>query len=352
MSINARTLALLADRRDDLNATLDAQTLALTKAWVEAWDTLAPDFDAALTELLASAKDGRLTGSQVARNIRLRKALSLAAERLDELAELTQVTVQADVARAALAAAQSQIDTIASQLPPEGQVAVLPTFTQVSTPAMDAIVTRITQQITKDTLPLSEDAQLAMRRNLVRGVAVGDNPRVTARRMIRETEGHFNGGLNRALTIARTETLDAHRSGGRAADIANPDVVAGWSWGSQLSARTCIACLSKHGTEYPPDVEGPNGHQNCRCDRIPVTKTWRELGFDIEEPPSLTKSSEEWFGSLTDKTQLQIMGPGRLELYKSGAASWSDLSRVQQNDGWRDSVTITPVRDLRASVLA
>ncbi|KQN99690.1 hypothetical protein ASF21_12850 [Arthrobacter sp. Leaf234] len=353
MSINARTLALLGDRRDDLVTTLDAQTLALTKAWVEAWDVLAPEFDAALTELLAAAKDGRLTGSQVARNIRLRKALTLAAERLDELAQTTMVTVQADVALTALAAAQSQIEVLQSQLPPAGQVATLPTFTQVSTAAMDAIVLRITGQIESAADPLSVDAQLAMRRNLVRGIAVGENPRVTARRMIRETEGHFNGGLTRALTIARTETLDAHRSGGRASDIANADVMRGWAWGANLDAKTCIACLSKHGTEYPLEEEGPKGHQNCRCDRIPVTKSWRDLGFEgIDEPPSLMQSSEEWFGNLTERTQLSIMGPSRLELYRSGDAQWADFATVKQNAGWRDSVAVTPVRDLRASVLA
>ncbi|MGV0109826.1 phage minor head protein [Arthrobacter sp. CP30] len=353
MSINARTLALLVDRRDDLAKTLDAQTLALTKAWVEAWDTLAPDFDAALSELLAAAKDGRLSGSQVARNIRLRKALTLAAERLDDLSQSAVVTAKADVARTALAAAQSQIEVMTSQLPPAAQVATLPTFTQVSTAAMDAIVQRTTKRIVKDTLPLSDDAQMAMRRNLVRGIAVGDNPRVTARRILRETEGRFNGGLTRALTIARTETLDAQRAGGQAADLANPDVTAGWIWGSDLDARTCIGCLSKHGTEYPSDESGPNGHQNCRCDRIPKTKTWKELGFEgIEEPPSLTQDSEEWFGNLSDKTQRQIMGPERLALYQQGSVQWSDLGRVQQNAGWRDSVTITPVKDLRASVLA
>lgn len=347
MSISAHTLELLAARRADLGTTLDGQTLRLVEAWVLAWDELAPEFDAAMADLFAAAKDGRVTGSQAAKNVRLRKALTLAAGRLDELAGLTQVTVQADLMRTILAAAQTQIDVIMSQLPPAGRVATLPTFTRVDTAAMDAIVQRITERIAKDTAPLSMDAQVMMRRELVRGVAVGENPRETARRILKATEGHFNGGLNRALTISRTETLDAHRAATQAADLANNDLTTMWMWGAELGARTCIACLSMHGTRYPIEEPGPIGHQNCRCDRIPVTKTWAELGFTgIEEPPSLEKSSQEWFDGLTLDTQRQIMGPERLNLYQSGEIRWEDLNRRQENPGWRDSVTITPVRDL------
>jgi SPP1 gp7 family putative phage head morphogenesis protein len=280
--------------------------------------------------------------------MRLQKALTLAADRLDELANLTTVTVQADVARTVLAAAQSQIDVIMSQLPPADKVATLPTFTRVSTDAMDAIVLRTTERIAKDTVPLSLDAQASMRRNLIRGVAVGENPKVTARRMLRDTEGHFNGGLTRAMTIARTETLDAHRAATQAADLANNDLTQAWMWGAELGARTCIACISMHGTRYPLEEPGPIGHQNCRCDRIPVTKTWAELGFTgIEEPPSLVQSSEEWFDSLTPGTQRSIMGPERLALYQDGKIQWADLNRTQDNPGWRQSVIVTPVRDLR-----
>lgn len=348
MSINARTLALANDRRMSLDRALDAQTLDLVRAWVLAWEDLTPEFDAALTDLIASARDGRVTGSKVAQNLRLRKALQLAADRIAALAEDAQVIIARDVATTALAAAQSQIAMIQSQLPPAGQVAALPTFTQVSAAAMDAIVLRSTQQITSRLLPVPAEVEALMKKELVRAVAVGDNPRVTARRMLRATEGRFNLGLTRAMVISRTEILDSHRAATMAADKANTDIMAAWIWGASLDARTCPSCLSKHGTEYPVDEPGPLDHHQGRCDRIPKTKSWAELGFkDIVEPPSLIQDSREWFDGLTADTQRSIMGDERLKLLNDGTIQWSDLSMKKSTDGWRDSFHVTPVRDLR-----
>lgn len=58
--------------------------------------------------------------------------------------------------------------------------------------------------------------------------------------------------------------------------------------------------------------------------------------------------SRVWFDGLTPETQRQILGPTRLELLQSGAVSWEDLSRKVTTDGWRDSMHVTPVRDLQA----
>lgn len=350
MAINDRALALLADRRADLDMTLDLQTLTLVKAWVEAWDTLAPEFDAALAELIAAAKDDRVSGSQVAKNIRLRKALTIASEKIKVLAATAESTIVADVAATALAAAQSQIDIAQAQLPPADRVATLPTFTQVSDDALSAIVTRSTQQITSALQPLPDDVTAAMKRELVRGIAVGDNPRTTARRIIKSAEGRFNGGLTRALVVSRTEMLDAHRAATKAADKANTDVMAGWVWGATLDRRTCPSCLAQHGQFHEIDEDGPQDHQQGRCTRIPKTKSWKDLGFEeIDEPEDLVKpgDAEKWFDNLTADTQKQIMGAERLELLQSGQIQWADLSTKVSTDGWRDSMHVTPVSRLR-----
>ncbi|WP_066298853.1 phage minor head protein [Arthrobacter luteolus] len=348
MAITSQTLALLSGRRTDLDQILADLDLALISAWAMAWDELAAEFDAALTELMTSAKNGRVTGSQAAKNIRLRKALSLAADRLDELAQMADVTAKAEVMRTALAAAQSQIDVAVSQMPTDHRVSVMPTWTRVSDSAMDAIVARTAQNITTGLLPLSDDAVAMMKRNLIRGIAIGDNPRKVARNMVRQAEKGFNGGLTRAMTIARTEMLDAHRAATKAADEANTDLMAGWLWGASLDARTCPSCLAQHGKLHPVDEEGPIDHHQGRCDRIPKTKSWRELGFNLDEPDDLLPDSREWFDGLTADTQARIMGRDRLELLNSGTIGWDDLSTKVSTDGWRDAMHVTPVRDLRA----
>lgn len=348
MAITAKTLELIAARRAALGQTLDAQELALVKAWVEAWDQLAPEFEAALAQMLAGAKDGRLTAAQVARNVRLSKALALAAERLDELGSFAGETILVDLQTQVLVAAQSQIEIAASQLPAAERVAALPAWTRVSAEALDAIVQRTTENIHSTLLPLSDEATAVMRRNLIRGIAVGENPRRVAALMVRQTEKGFNGGLNRAMIISRTEMLDAHRAASKAADNANTKVLKGWVWSANLDARTCPSCLAQHGREHPLDEDGPDDHQCGRCDRIPLTKSWAELGFkNVVEPPSLLPDSREWFDSLTPGTQRRIMGPARLELLQSGTVDWDELSRKVSTTGWRDSMHVTPVKDLR-----
>lgn len=348
MAITDRTLELIAARRIALGQTLDAQELALVKAWVDAWDRLSPEFEASIKAMLADARDGKLTGAQVARNARLRKALDQAVRELDELSHLTEVTVENDLKREVLAAAQSQIEIAASQLPTGETLTALPTWTRVSEEALDAIVKRTTEQIHSARLPLAADAVASMRRNLVRGIAVGAHPSRVAARMVRQAESGFNGGLTRALVISRTEMLDAHRAADKASNDANAKVLAGWIWSAQMDSRTCPSCLAQHGQEHPLDEEGPEDHQCGRCARVPKTKSWKDLGFNVEEPPSLMPDSRAWFDSLTPETQKQIMGPARLELLQSGAVSWSDLSRKVSSDGWRDSMHVTPVRDLQA----
>lgn len=347
MAITQDTLRIVDRIRKDLTKMTDAQTVALTRAWVEAWDVLAPEFQTALVELIASAKNGAVTRSMAAKNIRLRDALQNARSVLDELAAQTQVLVATDVGAAVLDAVDSHAALISSQLPPNSASAGV-SFTRMSPEALATIVERTTKQIHSDTRPLPADVERLMKRELIRGVAVGENPRRTAARMVKQAEGRFNGGLTRALTIARTETLDAHRAATQASEKANKAILEEWEWHASLGARTCPSCWSKHGTRHPLDEAGPLDHQNGRCARVTVTKSWKDLGFDIEEPASITQDAEAVFNNLTPATQKEIMGAQRLELLQSGQIKWADLSKVQQNDGWRDSNVAVPVRDLIA----
>jgi hypothetical protein len=118
MAVTAETLRIVERLRRDLTVMTDAQTLALTRAWVEAWDVLAPEFQAAVVELMAGAANGKISRAAVARNIRMRDALQTARAMLNELASLTQVTVSNDVGQAVLDALDGHAALITSQLPP------------------------------------------------------------------------------------------------------------------------------------------------------------------------------------------------------------------------------------------
>ena len=61
MAITATTLRLTARLRKDLLAVTNQQDRALTAAWVDAWDTVALDLEAAVNEMLANAQGGMLS---------------------------------------------------------------------------------------------------------------------------------------------------------------------------------------------------------------------------------------------------------------------------------------------------
>lgn len=346
MAVTAETLKVLEGIRKQLATMTTAQTVALTRAWVDAWDVLQPEFNAAILELLAAAKNGRVPASVVARNIRLRDTIAQARAMLDELATTTNVQVTTDVGQAMLDALDHHEALVRSQLPP-GQAGAAINFARVSPEAVAAMVERTTQSIHKFTQPLPAKVERMMKQQLIRGITVGDNPRRTAGRIIKGAEGEFNGGLTRALNIARTETLDAHRASTQASEKSNTEILAEWEWHASLTGRTCPSCWAKHGTRHPLHESGPNDHPSGRCARVTVTKTWKELGFDIEEPPSLTQDAEAVYNNLTPESQTAIMGKGRAEMLANGEIKWADLSRKQENPGWRDSYNAVPVKDLR-----
>lgn len=344
MAVTDETLLIAADARRRLQQMTDAQVVELTRAWIDAWDTLAPEFQDAMVELLTGA-EVRVPYRTVARNKRLAAALRQARATLDELAARTEVIVTNDVATAVLDAVDAHVAIGTSQLPPTA-AAVGVGFDRLSPGALDAIVNRTTEQIHSATRPLPADVVRLMKSELVRGVAVGDNPRETARRIVKRAEGRFNGGLARAATISRVEMLDAGREAARQAAIQNKDILRDWVWSAQLDARTCPSCLANHGTVHDIDEFGPIDHQQGRCARIDRTKTWKDLGFNIEEPADVLPDAKAWFDNLEPDSQKAIMGPGKLKKLQDGDIGWDDLTRKVETPGWRSSMHNVPLKDL------
>lgn len=336
MSIDDSALDAVALMRSQLDQIHDDHVRETAKAWAAAWDDVAGDLDAALSELADQAGDGRITRKAVIRSERLRKALDAIRVSLDELFEQSGQSAVERLGDIVDQAGTMQESLIANQLP-DSERAIVNGWSRVDQRQIAAIVTRTTEQITKLSYPLSDEATAVMRRELFRGLAGGKNPRDVAAKMLKRTEGTFNGGLSRALTIARTETLDAHRAAAGVADAANADILEGWIWTASLSARTCSACWGMHGTLFPLTQAGPEGHQNCRCARVPKTKPWADLGFDIEEPPSLMPDASTVFDGLPETTQREILGPRRLDAWKTGDYPIDSWATKRTNDDWRDS---------------
>lgn len=314
------TLEALARSRRAVEHLLQGQADDLIAAWLHALREAKKELDKALSM------------GDLDRAARLEVSRRVIAEQILEAARATNQTLAPGARLAVENAASSQEELIASQLPRALDV----NFRRPDPEALKAIVERTTKQITVRTYYLSREAVAAMTRALRLGISGGLNPREAARRMVADTEGIFNGGIARALVIARTEMLDAHRAAARAVDLANRDILAGWQWYAKLDSRTCPSCIAQHGSLHEVDEPGPLDHHQGRCTRLPKTKTWRELGFDIAEPSGLDfESGPDWFNRQPEETQRDILGPKRYEAWRAGGYPFSEWSKPRTSDGWR-----------------
>lgn len=336
--------ALARQIRDEHVRALDGLEADLVRAWSDAWDTLEPEFTAALLEVLTEKRRlGRVSVARIARARRLAQTLKQAHDAVADL--LTTAGQQVNTALPeTVAAALAAHEAMAAAQTPTGPAA-RPVFDRVDPGQVDAIVRRTAQQITAAHLRLPDDVEASLRRALVRGITVGENPRPVAARLIRDARAAFTGGLPRATMIARTEMLDATRAAAQAWDTTNQDVLAGWTWLCALDKRSCAACVRMHGTEHPVTEPGPEGHQNCRCTRAPLVKAARIPGVPEDTRPTV-QTGPDWWAQQDTGTQDAVLGRTRADLLRSGKVTWDDLVTRRTTTGWRDSLAPTPIQKL------
>jgi len=166
---------------------------------------------------------------------------------------------------------------------------------------------------------------------LTEGVAFGYNPTKVAKTF----ERIMGGGLTDAMRMTRTSMLHTYRDASHAQFIANQDVVDGWTWWSSKDASTCMSCLANHGKVYP-NTERLNGHYNCRCVAIPHVKIWSE--------PEQT--GEEWFSTLSEAQQKEMMGAQTWDAWKGGAFKFDELSGHRHDDVYGDMNARVPLWEL------
>jgi hypothetical protein len=349
MAIRRPTLRQLRALMVSIGTETDATTRLLTRSWVSAWDELSTSWRQAMDDAIAyQARTGQWPSQwELSRIERLGSAMEASERSLVQLSNRAGVTVSGGAEQVVAMDADAEGRLVSSQLPAAEQAAALTRFTANVLPgALDVIVARAQGQIVSDLRPLSQQAADGMRRELIRGVAVGSNPNTAAAGMVTRVQGAFEGGLTRAINVARTEMLDAYRTASWYQHAANADVVTGWIWIADLGPRCCPSCWSMHGSTHPLEQPGPLDHQQGRCSRCPKTKTWRQLGFNIDEPDDDIPDARAAFARLPDADQRGIMGPGRLGLLRSGRIGWDDLPVERASTGWRTSYAPRTVGDL------
>jgi len=190
--------------------------------------------------------------------------------------------------------------------------------------------------------------------NMRLGIAQGE----TNAQLIRRIRGGKQNGevvkgfmditRSHADSLVRSATQAVSQASRQAVYAENDDIVKAEQWVSTIDLRTTTECGARDGLTYTVGTHEPidhtlpwgggpgNLHWGCRSTSAPVLKSFRELGFDIDEMTDTTRSSldgqiaqdtsfEGWLSKRTDAEQDENLGVGRAKLWRDGKISFRDL---------------------------
>jgi hypothetical protein len=150
-----------------------------------------------------------------------------------------------------------------------------------------------------------------------------------------------------AAAVVQTSTATVVAAARRETFRRNADIINGIMQVSTLDSHTSLTCIAYDGASWDLDYEPINGndlpynggvprHWNCRSAEIPIMKTLREMGIDMDEPAPGTRASSS--GQISADTKFadylrmkgaayqdEVLGPGRAALFRDGKLTPRDL---------------------------
>lgn len=350
---------LAREFRSRILAREKAAAREVIRAYGEAWRVVQAEADRYIQRLKDEAARLGVDLSEVAR---LNPSWPFRAGNLDAFAERIATELRAVAAGAGGAVRSGQLDAVGMALdhaerlavaaiPPvrEAADALRAAWTRPNLAAFNNLIGWLA-----DGTPLravleryGEGAGLAAREELLRGFILGEGPRAVGARLRRVT----GGTLASALRVSRTEIIRAYRAAHAQSYQDNGRIVEGWVWHAALDGRSCIGCISRHGTRHPVE-EVLQDHPNGRCAMVPATRPWRDLAVDLgvpdlarlPEPVPQIAPGAEWLAAQGEDVQRAVLGP-RLALHRAGVPL-EDMVAVRRHPVWGQAIGPRPVREL------
>lgn len=220
-----------------------------------------------------------------------------------------------------------------------------------------------------------EDGRAKVIRDAVRIGYISNEPLAQIVRRIRGTRanGYADGLMEAPRRHVETIVRSAvSHTAGFARDRfieANADLVEAVQWCSVIDARTSSPCFLRDllkytngqqhkpiGHSYPWGAGPGRLHWNCRSTSIPVVKSWKSLGIDIEEMDSGTRASLDgqiaaqttygsWLTRQSAARQDEVLGPVRGKLFRDGGLT---LDRFATDKGRWLTLEELAARDAKA----
>ncbi|HGJ5915443.1 phage minor head protein [Arsenophonus nasoniae] len=157
-------------------------------------------------------------------------------------------------------------------------------------------------------------------------------------------QGYKDGALQisraNATSIAKTAINHLQATARNQFAEANKKLLEGKQWLSTLDNKTSHACIVRDRLKYTleskpighkvPYLQGPGKiHWNCRSTETLITKSWRQLGIDVDEMDENTRASMDgqipaettflqWIQRQSAWRQKQVFGEVRYRLMKEG----------------------------------
>lgn len=177
-----------------------------------------------------------------------------------------------------------------------------------------------------------------VKETITQGVIQGDTvqdmvKRLRGTRALNYRDGVMTTTRRGAETMVRTSVSHVTSAARDILYDENKDIISKEQWSSTLDTRTCPQCQGLDGKTFEVG-KGPRtpAHLSCRCVRIPVLKSWKELGFDIEDLPPGTRASmngqvpanlnyNDWLKTQSASVQDEALGPTRGAMFRKGGVT-------------------------------
>ena len=128
-------------------------------------------------------------------------------------------------------------------------------------------------------------AQQLMFNAIRTGVMQGESYRKLERRVMDAAAQGFGITQREAATLVRTYVQSANTGAQEAVYKQNEDIITGYKRVETLDNHTCQICALMDGAKYGLHEKKPDlpAHPNCRGVYLPLLKSFRELGLDMDE---------------------------------------------------------------------
>lgn len=276
------------------------------------------------------AERGFDTGPATTR--RLQELAVFFSEATDAIRRQSFDTLRGELLDLARSEIRWQKDVIESTIPVSVEM-VIPSAAAlrsavISNPMDGRLLSRWFRDATTKTRRVFEET---VRRSIAEGL--------TFREIVLETRGttlqRIEGGVLKtfsddfgALTRSAITHVSAHAR--EALFRENDDLIKGVQWVATLDTITCPSCGALDGRIFPIN-KGPRPprHINCRCTVVPVLKSFRDLGIDLDEAPAGTRASlngqvpetitwGSWIKRQSTEIQNIALGPRRAAKLRAG----------------------------------